>query len=110
MDLRHVVERTIQLRARYSFDAGGYHVGGTLGFEVPSEKGTRAGALMRLLGCLDVGSGRWFDAVHVAGVDNYITDGISMWKEEVIDDNLHASRPDVAWCRQLLGPTGVELC
>ena len=65
---------------------------------------------MRFLGCLEVGSGPWFDAVHVAGVDNSITDGIPLWKEEAIDDNLHASRPDVAWGRQVMGPTGVELC
>ena len=64
---------------------------------------------MRLLGCLEVGSGWCFDALHVAGVDNFIADNISRWKE-VIDDNLNASRPDVAWRRQVLGPTGVELC
>ena len=65
---------------------------------------------MRLLGCLEVGSGWCFDASRVAGVDNSIADGISRWKEEVIDDNLHASRPDAAWRRQVLEPTGVELC
>ena len=73
-------------------------------------KEPRSGALMRLLGCLQVGSGWCFDALHVAGVDNFIADGISRWKEEVIDGNLHASRPVVAWRRQVLGPTGVELC
>ena len=40
----------------------------------------RSGALMRLLGCLDVGSGWCFDALHVAGVGNTIADGISRWK------------------------------
>ena len=29
----------------------------------------RSGALIRLLGCLEVGSGWWFDASHVAGVE-----------------------------------------
>ena len=74
------------------------------------DKESRLGVLTRLLRCLEVGSGWWFDAFYVAGVDNSIADDISRWREEVIDDNLHAPRPDVAWCRQVLEPTGVELC
>ena len=65
---------------------------------------------MRLLGCLEVGSGWCFDALHVAGVENTIADGISRWEPEDIDGNLRAFRPDVAWHRQVLGPTGVALC
>ena len=65
---------------------------------------------MRLLGCLEVGSGWCFDALHVAGVENTIADGISRWEPEDIDGNLRASRPDVAWHPQVLGPTGVALC
>ena len=64
---------------------------------------------MRLLGCLEVGSGWCFDALHVAGVENN-ADGISRWEPEDIDGNLRTSRPDVAWHRQVLGPTGVALC
>ena len=70
----------------------------------------RSGALMRLLGCLEVGSGWCFDALHVAGVENAIADGISRWKPEDIDGNLRAFRPDVAWHRQVLEPTGVAVC
>ena len=55
------------------------------------------GALMRLVGCLEVGSGWCFDALHVAGVDDSIADGILWWKEEAVHGNLRASRPDVAW-------------
>ena len=70
----------------------------------------RSGALMRLLGCLEVCSGWYFDALHVAVVENTIADGISRWQPENIDGNLRASQPDVAWHRQVLGPTGVALC
>ena len=45
----------------------------------------RSGALMRLLGCLEVGSGWCFDALHVVGVENTIADGISRWEPEDID-------------------------
>ena len=65
---------------------------------------------MRLLGCVDVGSGWCFDALRVAGVENTIVDGISRWEPEDIDSNLRAFRPDVAWHRKVLGPTGVALC
>ena len=51
-----------------------------------------------------------FDALHVAGVENTIANGISRWEPEDIDGNLHAFRPDVAWHRQVLGPTDVALC
>ena len=72
-------------------------------------KEPRSGALRRLLGCLEVGSAWCFDALHAAGVENTIADGISRWEPEAIDGNLHAFRPDVAWHRQVLGPTGVAL-
>ena len=76
----------------------------------PGGKKARSGAQMRLLGCLEVGRGWCFDALHVPGVDTSIADGILRWKEEVIVDNLYASRPDVAWRRQVSGSTGVKLC
>ena len=37
----------------------------------------RSGALMRLLGCLEVSSGWCFDPLHVTGAENTIADGIS---------------------------------
>ena len=70
---------------------------------------TRSGALMRLLECLEVGSGWCFDALHVAGMENTIAYAISRWEPEYIDGNLRAFRPDVAWHRQVLEPTGVAL-
>ena len=74
------------------------------------QRGERTPTLMRLLGCLEVGSGWCFGALHVAGVENAIANGISRWEPEDIDGNLRACRPDVAWHRQVLGPTGVALC
>jgi len=65
---------------------------------------------MRLLGCLEVGRGWCFDALHVDGVENTIADGILRWEPEDIDGNLRAFRPDVAWHRQVLEPTGVAIC
>ena len=65
---------------------------------------------MRLLGCLQVGSGWCFDALHVAGVEHTLADAISRWEPEDIDGNLRAFRPDVAWHRQVLEPTGVAIC
>ena len=38
----------------------------------------------------------FFDALHVAGLENTIADGISRWEPEDIDGNLRAFRPDVA--------------
>ena len=64
---------------------------------------------MRLPGCLEVGCGWSFDALYAAGVENIIADGISRWQPEDIDSNLRAFRRDVAWHRQVLGPTGVAL-
>ena len=61
----------------------------------------RSGALMGIFGCLKVGSVWCFDALPVAGVENTIAVGISRWKPEAIDGNLRASRPDVAWRRQV---------
>ena len=65
---------------------------------------------MRLLGCLKVGSGWFFDALHVAGVENTIADGISRWEPEDIDGNLRTFRSDLAWHRQVLVPTGIAVC
>jgi len=64
---------------------------------------------MRRLGCLEVGSGWCFNALHVPGLENTIADGISRWEPEDVKGNLHAFQPDVACYRQVLGPTGVTL-
>ena len=65
---------------------------------------------MRPLRCLEVGSGWRFDALHVAGVENTIADGIFRWNPEATDVNLQAFRPDVAWHRQVLGTADVAIC
>ena len=65
---------------------------------------------MRLLGCLEVGIGWCFDALHVAGVENIIADGISPWNPEAIDGSIYAFRHDVAWHRQVLGTADVAIC
>lgn len=65
---------------------------------------------MFLLRCLEVGSGWCFDALHTAGADNSIADGISRGKSGAIGDNLRAFRPDAAWRRQVMGQVDVELC
>lgn len=36
-------------------------------------------AVLRVLGCLEMGSGWCFKAKHVAGLDNILADGISRW-------------------------------
>ena len=70
----------------------------------------RSGALMRMLGCLEMGSGWCFEAAHVKGVDNTIADGISRWEPETIDAHLRLSRPNVAWRQQVLDPEVADLC
>ena len=80
-----------------------------MGIQVQRGERTPIGALMRLPEYLEVGSGWFLDALHVADVNNTIADGISRWEPEDIDGNPRASRPDVAWHRQVLGPTGVAL-
>ena len=62
------------------------------------------------LGCLEIGGGWCFDALHVAGVENTIADGISPWNPEAIDDNVHAFQPDVELHRQVLGTADVVIC
>ena len=62
---------------------------------------------MHILGCLEVGSGWGFEALHAAGVEKTMADGISRRESEA---NVRTFRPDVAWHRQVLGPEGVALC
>ena len=93
------------LRTRHHCDAGGQHVRRSMVYKCSRGREPRSGALVRLLGCLEVGSGWCFDALYVAGVENTIANGISRWEPEDMDGNHHAFRPDVAWHRQVLRPT-----
>ena len=70
----------------------------------------RAGALMRILGCLEMRSGWCFRAKHVRGIANVLADGISRWDRPTIAPNLHALRPDIDWQEQHLGEAGADLC
>lgn len=71
-------------------------------------KEPRSGTLTPLLGCPEVGSGWWFDALHVAGVENTIPDDRSRWEPEAIDGNLRTFRPDV--CLALASVSMLRLC
>ena len=73
-------------------------------------KEPRSGALMRLLGVLELSSGWRFDAKHVRGIFNVATDGISRWDRASVLVNLHAVRPDIPWQEQDLGAAGISLC
>ena len=70
----------------------------------------RAGALMRILGCLEMRSGWCFRAKHVRGVANVLADGVSRQDRPTIAPNLHALRPDIEWQEKRLGEAGVDLC
>ena len=69
----------------------------------------RSGALMRLLGGLELSSGWHFDAKHVRGVFNVAADGISRWDRDHVR-TLLCVRPDVPWQTQDLGVVGTALC
>lgn len=66
----------------------------------------RSGALMRILGCLEMRSGWCFRARHVKGIANTLADGISRWNHDSIASNLRAFRPDIDWQVQDLGQAG----
>ena len=59
----------------------------------------RAGALMRMLGCLEMRNEWRFRAKHIKGVP----DSISRWKHDEIALNLDSYRPDTRWQEQHLG-------
>ena len=69
----------------------------------------RSGALMRMLGCLEMRSGWRFRAKHIRGVHNTLADGISRWTRDEIAVNLHAYRPDIRWQEQLLGQEATDI-
>ena len=70
----------------------------------------RYGALMRLLGVLEVSFGWHFEATHVRGIHNAAADGISRWDRGSVLDNLRAVRPNIPWQVRELGPIGISLC
>ena len=70
----------------------------------------RSGALMRLLGVLDVSSGWKFEASHVRGIHNAAADGISRWDCGSVLDNLRAVRSYIPWQIRELGTIGMSLC
>ena len=70
----------------------------------------RSGALMRLLGVLEMSSGWQFHATYVRGVHNVAPDGISHWDRDSVLANLRSVRPDVPWQVRDLGAVGETLC
>lgn len=73
-------------------------------------KEPRSGALMRMLGALEVSSGWCFQALHVPGVLNSTADGISRWEPGEVLTNLRATAPHVPWQVVSLGAAGRALC
>ena len=69
----------------------------------------RSGALMRMLGCLEMRNEWRFRAKHIKGVANTLADGISRWKHDEIALNLHSYRPDIRWQEQHLGQEALDL-
>ena len=73
-------------------------------------KEPRSGALMRLLGVLELSSGWHFDAKHVRGIFNVAAEGNSRWGRSSVLLNLRSVRPDVPWQARDLGDVGTSLC
>ena len=69
----------------------------------------RSGALMRMLGCLEMRNEWRFRAKHIKGVANTLADGISRWKHDEIALNLNSYRPDIRWQEQHLGQEALDL-
>ena len=69
----------------------------------------RSGAVMRMMGCLEMRSEWCFRAKHVKGVSNTLADGISRWDRDSISAKLTAFRPDVNWQEQILEEAGIGL-
>lgn len=72
-------------------------------------KEPRGGALMRMLGCLEMRSDWRFRARHVRGVANTLADGISRWNRNEITHRLNEFRPDIRWQEQNLGQAGMNI-
>ena len=69
----------------------------------------RSGAVMRMMGCVEMRSGWCFRAKHVKGVVNTLADGMSRWDRDFISAKLTAFRPDVNWQEQILREAGIGL-
>ena len=72
-------------------------------------KEPRSGALMRMLGCLEMRNGWQFKAKHLKGLANTLADGISRWSRDEIADKLLSLRPDIPWQEQRLGQEAVDI-
>ena len=73
-------------------------------------KEPRSGAIMRLLGVIEVSSGWIFQSSHVPGVLNSLADGISRWHPADIHANLCAAAPTVRWQEVELDQASQDLC
>ena len=73
-------------------------------------KEPRSGAIMRMLGVIEVSSGWLFQSSHVPGVLNSLADGISRWDPADIHANLCAAAPSVRWQEVELSQASQDLC
>ena len=69
-----------------------------------------SGALMRLLGVLELFSVWNFDAEHVRGIFNVAADVSPRWDRTSVLRNLRSVRPDVPWKVRDLRDVGTSLC
>ena len=69
----------------------------------------RSGALMHLLGVLEVSSGWHFKATNVRGIHDAAADGISRWDRGSVLDHLRAVRPNIPWRVREIGTIGISL-
>jgi len=65
--------------------------------------GERVGAMMRMMGVLEVEGGFGFQAKHVKGKENVLADGITRWPEGEVYDNLMRESPGSPWQVQDIG-------
>jgi len=72
-------------------------------------KEPRSGALMRMMGVLEMRNGWRFRAKHIKGLANTLADGISRWNHNDIAANLRSHRPDIRWQEQHLGQEALEI-
>ena len=67
-----------------------------------------SGAVMRMMGCLEMRSGWYFRAKHVKGMTNTLADGLSRYDVIPFPPNSPHSA-DVNWQEQILGKAGIGL-
>lgn len=63
----------------------------------------RVGAVMRMMGALEIEGGFCFQAKHIPGKENKLADGITRWPEEQVYDNLMRESPGTPWQVHELG-------